>query len=92
LFELTWNPGLAVGTSNSGTFTITSEYFGTNPLTDPNAVDLGPAPNATSGYSVNVGVGGVPEPATSYLILLGFGMLMYWKRHKMNVDNPRRNE
>jgi hypothetical protein len=71
LFEFTWGSGLPGGTANAGTFTITSEFFGTNPLTDPNAIDFGPTPDMTASYSVTVS--GVPEPTT--LVLLFIGML-----------------
>ena len=62
LFQLTWNGNAPVGFINSGTFILSSEYFATNPLTDPSAIDLGTAPDATAGYSASVS--GAPEPAT----------------------------
>jgi hypothetical protein len=73
LFEFTWNTNAAPGSTNAGTFTITSEFFGTDPLTDPNAVDLGPAPDMTASYSV--ATTGVPEPQTYALLLLSFATL-----------------
>jgi len=77
LFEFTWNAGVPAGTTNTGTFTITSEFFGTDPLTDPNAVDLGPAPDMTALYSVGVSSGtATPEPSTFLLLLSGFGALL----------------
>ena len=83
IFEFTWNAGVAAGTTNSGTFTITSEFFGTNPITDPNAVDLGPAPEMTALYSVSVSGGtGVPEPSTFLPLLSGFGALLVMRKSR----------
>ena len=69
LFEFMWASNPPIGSTNSGTFTITSELFATSPLTDPNAIDLGPAPNLTAAYSASVTAG--PEPGTAVLLLFG---------------------
>ena len=75
LFQFTWNAGAPAGATNSGTFSISSEYFGTNPLTDPNALDLGPSPDATAAYTVSLAGPAIPEPSTTVLLSLG-GLLM----------------
>jgi hypothetical protein len=77
LYEFAWDPGVATGTMNSGTFTINSEYFSSDPLTDPAAIDLGEAPNVTAAYSVAVSdasPGPVPEPSTFILLITAMGV------------------
>lgn len=78
LFEFTWDVGAPVGASNAGVFAITGEFFDANPLTDPNAIDLGPAPDLTSAYSITAINGGttpVPEPTSWLLVLSALGAL-----------------
>jgi len=78
LFEFTWGAGVTGGTVNAGTFTITSEFFGTNPLTDPNAIDLGPAPDMTAPYSAM----STPEPNTFMVLGIGLLALMVIRRSR----------
>src|SRR5215471_19187088 len=75
LYQLTWNPGAPPGFSNSGQFVLSSEDFATNPLTDPNAIDLGAEPDATANYVATVTGSAVPEPSAiglcAGLLILG---------------------
>lgn len=59
-----------------GSFDVTTELFGTNPLTDPNAVDLGAGPTIGSDFSATEipSTSAVPEPGT-YLGLIAMGLL-----------------
>jgi hypothetical protein len=84
LFEFTWNPGVLPGTTNSGTFTITSEFFGTNPLTDPNAIDLGAGPDVTASYSVRVSAPTVPEPSSLFLLVPVFAVFIILQRRRVS--------
>lgn len=63
IFELTWDRTAPVRFTNSGTFTVASDFFSAEPGT-PGATDLGPAPDATAAYSATVS----PEPGTFALL------------------------
>ena len=83
LYELTWDSGAPVGFVNSGTFTVSADYFDGDP-NDPSSTDLGPAPDMTADYSATVSSpGSVPEP--SALMLLGTiiaALTLYSRRHR----------
>ena len=81
LFEIAWSSSAPLGFANSGTFTVSGEFFSDNPL-NPLAVDLGSAPDATANYSATVGTNPVPEPTSFSLLLTGLvaGFLMGKKR------------
>lgn len=82
LYEFTWDSDAPVGTVNSGTFTVSSEYFSGDPA-NPSSTDLGPAPDASADYSASVSstVTVTPEPATLLLLLTGIcGLVLYKQR------------
>ncbi len=79
IYELIWDSTAPGGYVNSGTFTVSSDYFDQNPA-NPGAVDLGPAPDASAAYSATVSSSTVPEPPTTVLLvtcLIGLGA--WWK-------------
>ena len=63
IYELTWNSTAPSGFTNSGTFTVSSDYYSAEPGTS-GATDLGPAPDASAPYSAVVS----PEPGTWTLL------------------------
>ncbi len=71
LYDFAWDSSAPVGTVNSGTFGISSDFFSGNPA-DPSSVDLGPAPDANASYSASA----VPEPSTLLLFVTGCGSLL----------------
>jgi hypothetical protein len=76
IYELIWDSTAPVGFTNSGTFTVSSEFFSADPNT-PIATDLGPAPDASAAYSATVGSATiVPESSSVLLVLSGFGILL----------------
>lgn len=80
LYEFTWDSSAPVGTVNSGTFILSSEYFGGDP-SNPSSTDLGPAPDASADYSVAAStVSTVPEPSTVFLGLTGLFTLFLARR------------
>jgi len=74
LYELTWDSTAPRGFVNSGTFTVSSDFFSAQPGT-PGATDLGPAPDASAAYSATVtGTQVVPEPSSLLLLVSGLGV------------------
>jgi len=65
LYELTWDSTAPLGFTNTGIFTVASDFFSAEPGT-PGAADLGPAPDATAAYSATASLS--PEPGTFALI------------------------
>lgn len=80
LYEFTWDSNASVGTVNSGTFTVSSEYFSGDPA-NPASTDLGPAPDASANYSVIAAspIAVTPEPSTVLLLLIGLGGFCLWR-------------
>jgi hypothetical protein len=79
IYELIWDNGAPIGFVNSGTFTVSSDYYSGDP-SNPNSVDLGPAPDASAAYSATVSSPtGVPEPSAWLLLLTAIGGLGLWK-------------
>lgn len=80
LYEFTWASNAPMGTINSGTFTLSSDYFSGNPA-NPSSTDIGPAPNASAAYSVAASpVSTVPEPSSVVLVLTGAFVCLYLGR------------
>jgi len=79
LYDLVWDAGAPGGFANSGTFTVSSDYFDQNPA-NPGATDLGPAPDASAAYSATVPSTATPEPPTTVLLITCFiGLSAWWK-------------
>jgi hypothetical protein len=80
LFNFTWDTDAPLYFFNTGTFDLSADWWDSDPLTNINAVDLGPAlPDATADYSVE----SVPEPASGLLvvpILLSMAWIVRRKR------------
>jgi hypothetical protein len=75
LYELAWDTAAPAGFVNSGTFTVSSDFFSAEPGT-PGAVDLGPAPDASAAYSATVrGTHVTPEPSGLFLLVSGLGVI-----------------
>jgi hypothetical protein len=84
LYELTWDSGAPKAFTNSGTFTVSSDFFSGNPST-PGSVDLGPAPDASAAYSATVSSTGVsPEPSSLLLLVSGLGVLAFRIRKRID--------
>jgi hypothetical protein len=64
-----WDNSAPAGFSNSGTFTISLEFFDQNPM-NSGATDLGPTPDLSASYTATVTAqtSTVPEPATLWLL------------------------
>lgn len=94
LYEFTWDSNASVGTVNSGTFIVSSDYFSGNPA-NPSSTDLGAAPDASADYlaSVSSAVTVTPEPNAPLLLLTGIcGLILYERRacsSKRTVKNVR---
>jgi len=73
VYELTWDAAAPAGFVNTGTFTVSSDYFDQNPA-NPGAADLGPAPDASAAYSATVNSSAVPEPSSLLLLVSGLGV------------------
>jgi hypothetical protein len=82
LFQFTWNTGVAVGTTETGTFTLYGAFC---PASDPTCVDDGTVPQgtlATADYTATVaGAASLPEPSSFLLLLAGIGGMALWGRH-----------
>src|SRR5271157_268253 len=76
IYELIWDNTAPAGFVNSGTFTVSSDFYDQNPA-NPGAIDLGPAPDASDAYSATVSSStAVPEPPATVLLvtcLIGLG-------------------
>ncbi|HVO61694.1 MAG TPA: PEP-CTERM sorting domain-containing protein [Terriglobales bacterium] len=70
-YSLAWDTTAPDGFVNSGTFTVSSDYYDGDPNNGGN--DLGPAPDASAAYSATVTGSAVPEPTSLLLILSGLG-------------------
>lgn len=82
LYEFTWNSNAPVGTVNSGTFTLSSEYFSGDPA-NPASTDLGPAPDASANYSISaITVSTVPESASIVFVFTGLCGLCLLRRRQ----------
>jgi hypothetical protein len=69
LYELTWDNTAPLGFTNSGTFTLSSDFYSAEPGT-PGAMDLGSAPDASAAYSATVSSpSAVPEPSALSLLV-----------------------
>lgn len=81
LYEFTWDNDAPAGTVNSGTFTLSSEYFSGDPA-NPASTDLGPAPDASADYAVTASssVSSVPEPSPWLLLLTGIPAIYIVRR------------
>ncbi len=74
LFEFTWDIGVALGSTNSGVFTVSADWFDGDPL--QGGILIAPAPDQSSPYSVVAAA--VPEPASWFLV--AFGVLWLARR------------
>ena len=83
LYDLTWDTTAPPNFNNSGTFTISSDFYSAQPGT-LGAVDLGPAPDATASYSATVARIATPEASTLSLFLTGLvaQALLFCFKHK----------
>jgi len=70
LAEFTWDANAPAGFVNSGLFVLSYELFSTDPILDPNAIDLGPGADISTPYSVTVSSTAIPEPGSLYLSLI----------------------
>ncbi len=65
-----------VGHIDQGTVILSGEYFSGDPYTDPNATDLGAAPDARTALSATVvpGTTQIPEPSYRWILAAGLGL------------------
>jgi hypothetical protein len=75
LFEITWASTAPLGFVNSGNFVLSADFYNANPLLNPSAVDLGPAPDVSTPYSATV-----PEPPTLLLLSAGLWALQFLRK------------
>jgi hypothetical protein len=72
LLQLTWDALAPVGTTNSGLFLLSAEFWDGDPFAG--GAVIGTAPDFTAAYSATVtGAAPVPEPATLLLMATGLG-------------------
>jgi hypothetical protein len=83
LYELTWDSAAPMGFMNSGTFTVSSDFFSAEPGTS-GAIDLGHAPDADASYSATVsGTHVTPEPSSLLLLISGLGVSVLQIKRRM---------
>ena len=87
LFAFTWNAGVPGGTTNSGNFVVSAEWWNDDPFTTGEFIEA--AEDAVAPYSVTVPVScncnpeQVPEPSSFVLLACGMGSLFLLYRRKL---------
>jgi hypothetical protein len=78
LLELTLSAAAPVGAQDIGDVVLSGDYFDSDPFTNPQATDLGSAPNAIAPINATVvAATTVPEPSLLWVLIgLCFGLLM----------------
>jgi hypothetical protein len=94
LFQFTWNPGVAVGTTETGVFTLYGAFC--DPTVDQFCAEDGSVPSsalASASYSATVAAAVTPnpEPPTFLLLLSGLMGIVWWtgRRVKDASGAPR---
>jgi PEP-CTERM motif len=84
LYEITWDAAAPAGFVNSGTFTLTGEWWDNNPFNGGNPIDA-PTEDESAAYSATVSpaVSSVPEPSTLALLCIGLAMIAFRSRKRL---------
>jgi hypothetical protein len=80
LFELTWEPGVPIGTVNLGLFVIEAEWWDGDPLGGGSFVELAELQSAPYMAIVVSGTTVIPELSTLALLATGIGALRSLRR------------
>jgi hypothetical protein len=83
IFDITLPLTLPPDTTFSGDFTVSTELFSTDPLTDPNAIDMGTGPDQTASFSLTEANSVItPEPQYYGILLASTLALIAWRTRR----------